>query len=407
MKQDLDHLMDERGLDAALVAGHLVGNPAMIYMLNGAAVSRGYVLKKRGEEPVFFCSPIEREEALASGLGVVNLSKFDYRSILSETGEPLAADVELYRRMFSDQDVRGRVGFYGSGDRGRAWILLNALSERLEVVEVCGDYETTLFDAARATKDSLEIERIRAVGRSTATIVEQTLDFLKSHSVKGDVLVDDEGMPLTVGAVHGEIRRLIAAQGLEDPEGFIFSIGRDAGVPHSKGAPGDQIRLGRTIVFDIFPREAGGGYFFDMTRTFCLGYAPPEVEAAYRDVADCVAHIVAAYEVGKEVRQYQRLTCEFFEARGHPTVASDSTTEAGYVHSVGHGLGLAIHEDPFFSDSPTNTDVLQPGHVFSCEPGLYYPERGFGIRIEDVIWIDEGGSVHNLTEFPKQLVIEV
>jgi Xaa-Pro aminopeptidase len=144
-----------------------------------------------------------------------------------------------------------------------------------------------------------------------------------------------------------------------------------------------------------------------MTRTFCLGYAPPEVEAAYRDVADCVAHIVAAYEVGTEVRHYQRLTCEFFEARGHPTVASDSTTETGYVHSVGHGLGLAIHEDPFFSDSPTNVDVLQPGHVFSCEPGLYYPGRGYGIRIEDVIWIDEGGAVHNLTEFPKQLVVEV
>jgi Xaa-Pro aminopeptidase len=70
-------------------------------------------------------------------------------------------------------------------------------------------------------------------------------------------------------------------------------------------------------------------------------------------------------------------------------------------------LGLAVHEEPSFSDNPTNTDVLEPGHIFTCEPGLYYPERGYGMRIEDVIWIDEEGSVHNLTDFPKDLVIEI
>ena len=88
-------------------------------------------------------------------------------------------------------------------------------------------------------------------------------------------------------------------------------------------------------------------------------------------------------------------------------MASDTKTEAGYVHSVGHGLGLAVHEEPSFSDVPTNSSVLEPGHVFSCEPGLYYPQRGFGVRIEDLLWIDEQGAVHNLTDSPKQLVIEV
>ncbi|NLF00033.1 MAG: aminopeptidase P family protein [Anaerolineales bacterium] len=407
MKQDLDRLMEERGLDAALVAGHLDGNPALVYMLNGAAVSQGYVIKRRGHEPVFFCSSLEREEALASGLPVVNLNKFDYLGVLQKVGDHLAADVELYRRMFAELDVRGRVGFYGMSDRGRAWMLLNALQERLEGIEVRGEYEVTLFDAARGTKDTAEAERIHAVGRATEAIVGETLEFLCSHAVKDGALVESDGAPLTIGRVHAEIRRLIAAHGLEDPEGFIFSIGRDAGIPHSKGAPEDIMMLGRTIVYDIFPREPGGGYFFDMTRTFCLGYAPPEVERAYRDVADCVEHLMAAYEVGSEMRRYQRMTCEFFESRGHPTVASDSTTEVGYTHSIGHGLGLAIHEEPFFSDNPTNTGCLLPGHIFSCEPGLYYPDEGLGVRIEDVVWIDEGGRVHDLTAFPKELVVEV
>ena len=116
MKQDLDRLMEERGLDAALVAGHLHGNPAMIYMLNGAAVSQGYVLKKRGDKPVFFCSSIEREEAIASGLRVVNLNKFDYLSILGETGDRLAADGvtaatpdAVSRLRFSRSTARSRV----------------------------------------------------------------------------------------------------------------------------------------------------------------------------------------------------------------------------------------------------------------------------------------------------------
>ncbi len=407
MKQDIDRLMEKRGLDAILVAGLTYGNPAMQYMINEANLSKGYVVKKRGEEPVLICSPIEREEATASGLPVVNMNKYDFVSIVREKGDRLSANVELYRRIFSDLGVSGRVGFYGKADSGRAWMLLNALNEVLDNVEVYGDFEVTLIDEARATKDEAEAARVREMGRRTCAIVERTIAFLRSHQVRGEALIQEDGTPLTIGRVHDEIAHFIAAERLEDPEGFIFSIGRDAGVPHSKGRAEDIVKLGKSIIFDIFPREAGGGYFFDMTRTFCLGYAPPEVEEAYEDVYDCVEMLVDAYKVGEETRRYQQMTCDFFEDRGHPTFGSDTKAESGYVHSVGHGLGLAIHEEPRFSDTPDNADVLKPGHIFTCEPGLYYPERGFGMRIEDVIWIDANGAVHNLTDFPKQLVVEM
>jgi Xaa-Pro aminopeptidase len=399
--------MEKRNLDAFVVAGKAHGNPAMYYMTNGANLTRGWIIQKRGEGPILVCSPIERDEAAASGLTVVTLNEFDFLSILREKEDQLAATVELYRRMFADLGVGGRVGLYGRADQGRAWMLLNTLDAQLENVSVCGDFETTLIDEARATKDATEAARIKEMGRRTCSIVERTIDFLQAHQVSEEMLLQGDGAPLTIGRVHEEIGRFISEERLEDPEGFIFSIGRDAGVPHSKGCAEDMVTLGQTIVFDIFPCESGSGYFFDMTRTFCVGYAPPEVEAAYRDVKQCVEMLIDAYEVGQEARRYQRMTCEFFEERGHPTVASDSRTEEGYVHSVGHGLGLAIHEEPRFSDNPTNTDVLQPGHVFTCEPGLYYPERGYGIRIEDVIWIDDEGSVHNLTDFPKELVVEM
>jgi Xaa-Pro aminopeptidase len=405
VKQDLDHLMDERGLDAALVGGGVHGNPAMYYLTNGVGLTKGFVLKKQGQEPVLLCWPMEREEAAASGLELVNMGRYEFTNILREKGDQLSATVELYRRMFADLEVSGRVGFYGLMDRGSAWALLNALDRQLENIEVYGDFDVTLIDAARATKDANEAERIREIGQRTCDIIRQTVEFLKSHQVKEEALVQADGTPLTVGRVHEQINRFIAEQRLEDPEGFIFAIGRDAGIPHSKGRPEDIVELGKTIVFDIFPREAGGGYFADVTRTFCLGYAPSEIEKTYQDVYECHAMLLEAFEVGTEARRYQQMTCEFFGSRGHTTIATDSKTESGYVHSLGHGLGLAVHEEPRFADVPSNTDVLQPGHVFTCEPGLYYPERGFGMRIEDDLWIDPEGTIHNLTDFPKELVI--
>jgi Xaa-Pro aminopeptidase len=407
MKRDLDQAMVDRDLDAIVVSGAVHGNPAMYYMTGGAGLTHAHVIKKRGQDPILLCSPIERDVAGQTGLAVVNTSRYDFIGILQSASSRLEATVELYRRMFEDLGVAGRVGFYGLGDQGRAWVLLDALNDGIDGLEVYGDFDVTAVDAVRATKDSDEIARIREVGQRTVSVVQSTIEFLRSHRVVGDVLVREDGSVLTIGRVHERIGRLMAEQGLEDPEGFIFSMGRDAGIPHSKGTLDEEVALGKPIVFDIFPREAGGGYFFDMTRTFCVGYAPPEVEAAYYDVRGCVEMLVGSYEVGQEARAYQRMTCEFFEARGHPTIGSDTKTESGYVHSVGHGLGLNVHEEPSFSDNPSNTVRLQPGHVFSCEPGLYYPERGFGVRIEDLIWIDADGRVHNLTGFPMELVIEV
>jgi Xaa-Pro aminopeptidase len=115
--------------------------------------------------------------------------------------------------------------------------------------------------------------------------------------------------------------------------------------------------------------------------------------------------VLGAYKAGTEAKHYQQMTCEFFAERGHPTIATDSQIESGYVHTIGHGLGLNVHEEPRFTDLPSNTDVLKPGHIFTCEPGLYYPDRGFGVRIEDDVWVDPDGGVHNLTDFPKELVI--
>jgi len=405
MKQDLDSLMEERGLAALVVSGKLNGNPPLFYMVNGAQIIRGQVFKKRGEAPVLVCAPIDREEAAASRLQVYTTNHFDYENILREAPGPLEASIELYRRIFAFLGIQGKVGFYGMEDQGSAWLFLQELQKRVEGLEVYGESGKTLLDVARATKDAAEAERIREVGRRTALVMRKTVEFLQSHRVKDETLIRPDGSPLTIGRVHQEIFRLLAEQGLDAPEGVIFSTGRDAGVPHNKGTASDLVTLGKAIIYDFGTREASGGYYFDLTRTFCLGYAPPEVEQAYQDVLECQELILSSYKVGNSVCIYQSMAYDHFESRGHPTTRSNPQSESGFVHGLGHGIGLAVHEEPFFTDKPSNTNVLQPGHIFTLEPGVYYPERGFGVRLEDVVYIDPDGQIQNLTDFPKELVV--
>ncbi len=408
MKSDLNQLMAERKLDAMVISGKVLGNPPLIYMLNGAKLTRGQLVQKRDAVPHLIVSPIEREEAAAAGYPVILNTRYQYRKLLEQhAGDVLAASVAYQRRVFEDLHVAGRVGYYGYADQGETFTFLNALNEASPAIEIVGEYGTNILQLARATKDASEVQRIQSVGQRTAEVVRQTVAFLQQHPVGADEILrhPQSRDALTVGDVHAHIRNLIAQQGLEDPEGFIFATGRDAGIPHSRGNLVAPMRLGESIVFDIFPREIGGGYFFDLTRTFCLGYAPEAVQRLYGDVQACLEQLKSALVVGEQTRHYQRMACDFFHERGHPTVQHNPATLEGYVHGLGHGVGLDIHEAPGFHDNASNDAGLQAGNIFTLEPGLYYPDQGMGCRLEDVVWIDEHEDIHILTQFPYDLAV--
>jgi Xaa-Pro aminopeptidase len=167
------------------------------------------------------------------------------------------------------------------------------------------------------------------------------------------------------------------------------------------------VRAGTPILVDIFPGEAGGGYHTDMTRTFCLGPAPEPLRAAYAQCHEAYEKAMAAVRAGVPCRDLQELVCDVFEAQGHPTIRSHEGTQEGYVHSVGHGVGLAVHEGPRLGGPPSNTARLEPGHVVSVEPGLYYPERGLGVRIEDLVAVRADGGMENLTPCTTELEVPI
>ena len=409
MKSDIDRGMKEKDIAAILVRGPAQHNASMTYFTGLVHLTGGYLLKILGHAPVLFCNDMERDEAASTGLELRALSDYEPMKLFEAAeGDINLADAMLIEKILREFDVKGKVSIYGQGEAGSTYSTYNMLQARYPEVEIVGEsVMDSVLALVRSTKDSDEVERIREMGKITVAVVADVVGFLTSHQAKDNVLVDRNGDALTIGDVKTKINLWLAMRGAENPNGSIFAVGRDAGVPHSSGTNEDPIPLGETIIFDIFPCEAGGGYFYDFTRTWCLGYATDEALALYEDVLEVYEMVYESIKPDVQTREYQLMTCELFEKKGHPTICSDPRTLDGYVHSLGHSLGLSIHEDPVFRHSVMNQTVISPGTVFTIEPGLYYPDRGMGVRIEDTVWMKPDGELETLVDFPKDLVIKI
>ncbi|HMD88639.1 MAG TPA: M24 family metallopeptidase [Anaerolineaceae bacterium] len=409
MKSDLDTFMAADNLNALLITGAGMHNPAMVYLTGGAHLTQADLIVKKGQKPVLFHGAMERDEAAKSGLPTRTYSNYPYGELLkTANGDPYLARALRYQRMFNDVGVTsGKVALYGRVDIGQGFAIISALQKLMPEIEFLGGANDDVLFNARYTKDAVEIERIRQMGKVTTEVVGLTADFLSSQPIKESRLCRPDGQPWTIGDVKKRINLWLAERGAENPEDTIFAIGHDSGVPHSSGNPADILQLGQTIVFDIYPCEMGGGYFYDFTRTWCLGFAPDEAQKLYDQVRSVYQQLVKELKVNAPFKNYQQLTCELFESVGHPTILSSPDTEVGYVHSIGHGVGLNIHERPFSGSDSSDKDILSPGTVITIEPGLYYPEQGMGVRLEDTYWVNPEGKIEILADFPMDLVLPV
>jgi len=399
MKSDVDRLMADRDIDALIIFGNMHDNPFMYYFTGVCGqVSNAMLFKKIGKPSVLFCNSMERDEAAKSGLDVIPI-KSSIDDELFVNGRGLFESMEM---------ISGQVAVFGIWDVGRFLKVLDHLSNILPALEFLGDEkENSLLVKAMETKEIAEIDRIRNVGLATIQIVDEVRKFLVSRDVRSDeTLLKEDGAPLTVGDVHNLIKSVANDRGVDLPSGFIFSIGRDAGVPHSTGNPRDVIQLGRTILFDIYPAEKGGGYYYDFTRTWCLGYAPSNIQKIYDELKNVYDEVVENIDLNSGFKEYQKMACDLFVKSGHNTpVHTDGILTEGYVHSLGHGLGLNLHENPISRHTSSDENILRPGVVVTIEPGLYYPEQDMGFRIEDSYWMRPDGLFERLVEYPYDLVL--
>lgn len=409
MKTDLDNLMQSRNIAALVVMGDAQHNPPMFYLTGGGHINNAILVKRIGQDPVLFCNDMEREEAARTGLKFHCFSEYPLDEYLKQSnGDAILAGALRLQRILLDQGIdQGTVSLYGKSEIGPAYSLFKKVQTLLPAIEFIGEAsDSSLIMRAMETKDQAEISRIRKMGEITVKIVNQVADYLMNRHVdENEFLLNENGTRLKIGEIKGRINSWLAEAGVENPHGTIFAIGHDAGVPHSTGNAEDGICLGKTIVFDIYPCESGGGYHYDFTRTWCLGYAPPKVVNLYQQVLEVYQKVFENIDLNAPFKDYQRLACEIFEKNGHMTLLNSRSPVQGYVHSLGHGVGLNIHERPWSGLTSDENNRLSIGVVATVEPGLYYPDENIGVRLEDSFCVNPDGKIEVLVDYPLDLVL--
>ena len=168
----------------------------------------------------------------------------------------------------------------------------------------------------------------------------------------------------------------------------IVASGVNGSLPHA--VPSDKvIEKGDLVTFDFGAKF--GGYCADMTRTIAVGEISSELHAIYDAVLEAQLTSEAAVKPGAVCRDIDKIARDQLEAK-YP---------GAFGHSLGHGVGLFIHELPRLSFR--SETILQKGHVVTVEPGVYVPGVG-GCRIEDTVIVTEDGFENPVTT-PKQLIV--
>ncbi len=369
MLNDLDDLMRERAIDAVIVPMHEAMHASFRWLARGAKVTRGYALKLLDRPPVLVTYPMEREEALATGLEVRLAHEFSSKPDDYE---------ELYANMLRDLGAGESIAFFGHVPIQLYLGLVDALERRGWRVHRANGED--LIQLARKTKEPWEVDAIRSVGARTEQVVDGVRALLREA---------ERGRAMTIGDLKTFVSGEIARLGMIEDHETILSQGRDAGVPHSRGDANAPLRTSVPLVLDIFPADRSSGYFFDLTRTFCIGPIPDELARLHALVLEAFTRARDAVRPGTPAASLQTLVCDFFESHGYATQRSDPKSFDGYVHGLGHGVGLDIHEKPSFS--LTQQDVIEEGDVLTIEPGLYFPDREIGVRVEDTFVVTREG----------------
>ncbi|MFH1210380.1 MAG: Xaa-Pro peptidase family protein [archaeon] len=251
--------------------------------------------------------------------------------------------------------------------------------------------DSSPFFRQRMVKSEQELAHIRrSVAFAEATLA-SVVDIIRNAEVNNGVLHHD-GIPLT-----SEFLRQFVKLRLYENDFLIHhpivSCGFDTSHPHREGS--GSIRADQPILIDIFPKSLKSGYFADITRTVVRGRPSSDVKRMYDAVVDAQERVISMVRDGVKVSDLYKAANDVLRSHGFNT---NDAKDFGFVHSLGHGIGLDVHESPSISE---NDGVLVEDNVITIEPGLYYPTIG-GIRVEDVVLVKKDGC-EVLTSFPKKL----
>jgi Xaa-Pro aminopeptidase len=266
---------------------------------------------------------------------------------------------------------------------------------RANGIEVNADRK--LFIDRRRVKNEAELAGIRRAQRAAEGAMTAARELLRAAERRnGSLMVDGE--PLTCERVKLAVEQVFSEHGVFADE-FIVSHGPQTAVGHDMGS--GPIAPDEPICLDLFPRDRESGCYADMTRTFVVGTPSDELREYHKLCREALDRTVEAVKPGIPGKDLNRLACDIFEEHGFPTLLSKQPGEVlsdGFYHSLGHGVGLEVHEEPSLGRGPGD---LVAGDVIAVEPGLYRNGYG-GCRLEDLVHVTEDGA-EILTDYPYDL----
>ena len=404
MKARLDALsagLEELGCEALLVLAASAQDSDLAPFLPGPVhLGESLLVFPRGGEPrLGFLTPMEREEAAATGLDLLTPEDLDVSRWASELPEPAYFLARVMGRALDRcLPSPGRIALAGHGQAG----VIQAACAALSGMGWSWVPGNALVYGARKRKEPAELSGLREAAAATSEALRAVARLLAAATVASDS--DDgelwlEGERLRVARLRAEIARVLAAQGLEQPRGNIVAPAREGAIPHSSGTQDRVLKAGESLIVDVFPKAR---LFADCTRTFCVDEPSEALRSGHARV--CEALEEAHLRSGPGVRgwEVQEAVCARFTAAGYPTPISEPASTRGYVHNLGHGIGFDLHELPTFKKASGAEGVLRTGDVFTLEPGLYDPEEGWAVRLEDMVYLGEDGP-EILTSLPYDL----
>ena len=253
MLNDIDEEMLKRNLRGIVVFGDTtLGNPDLTYVVGGNLARGGYYIKRFNHEPLLVTSNLDLGTArkLHRVKRISTFTEWGLEKLTRKHGRANAFPF-LLSTILRKEGIQGKVALYGRNDLALGVRLVDQL--RKLGVKVTGESSPSVLEAARETKSRVEIEELQRVASKTAKVVNSALDVLRNMKRKrGRLHLGNR--PATVGAVKKLIARELAMVNLVAPEGTIFAIGASGADPHNAGNPGDPIKDGRLVVFDIFPQ---------------------------------------------------------------------------------------------------------------------------------------------------------
>lgn len=253
---------------------------------------------------------------------------------------------------------------------------LAAFKKALPDVEIIdSDLLSHAICSLRTVKDEDEIKCIQKAQYIAETAFDKILEFIRPGVTEREIAL--------------ELNRQMFLNGAEDLSFETIALaGANTSMPH--GVPSDKkVENGEFVLMDF--GAVYNGYHSDMTRTVCVGEPKDEMKDVYNIVLEAQRACIEKASAGMTGEELDK-------------IARDIISDAGYGecfgHSLGHGVGMEIHEKP--NAAPGNRDILKSGAVITIEPGIYLAGK-FGVRIEDFVILTENGNV-NLTKCAKNII---